>query len=844
MLENHHPAAAQEAAPNYKIVISEHTWNKIRAYQGAILEEAPKQPGVWGENNWRQLGVGQYLASKLAADSITPQKLAALTPAEFLDCLLATKKPLVFAESQVRCDGSDWNKIEASILGDVGVAIPGVTIFDDGYWRGRGVPPGTIYGSQSKKKGSLFVMAAPQLRQSEDGQSLVEPHNNADFCDVTTEDGLLDFDKYYTFLENRLLPGLVNASKEAAARGKKAVVTTPGLGCGQFAGVFAEGEVIHTYLYRALNQLLEKHHHKLGGISALYCNLFVDDKSPYPETYGEIDGGIDLLIGGRGDAPQFPDLSEEWEGKYKTHELVKVVAGDGFSRVGNDANGRVDKTTGKPRHGLGTTDEGAAAQATDALTKMTGVPGEYNPAEGTYRPENNQYWFQCLEHAPFTATGEGQLKVVNSEGDIVEPHNAADDAEVVQLREKLQGELIQQQLKLEGAERERRRVADDKHAVEEEKEDLTLTIDWSRELKEQVKAIFECKKLGGLKDHLKCLMGELPIGDIEEGIDDQVVRFRFQSPKDLKAARKKLTLVEKGQLLFMPDSLVELENLGSANALMGASGNALSRSERKIVGAENGRLLSFSSVEGMQRIKHKFVPPIEEVVEQIKVQVQGLEEIQKKRAAQDVPDNRRSTLADNVTTLMNALYGEYRDAEQDRAAIAEEQLRNLLGIVKQLAEGKATLKDLEGYEKKARQSPDFWRNFGFLVAKVIASAALFVLAAAATLTVMALVTQAIDGFSWMGDGSIVDTVLDCIQKPLTVAIAGVATVAWGGSMSFFAAKSIEHERWHGMSFKCDVKERTRVENVEVDVQEQVLQGMTDEIYKQQEDKSVRVAPAV
>ena len=54
-----------------------------------------------------------------------------LTVDEFIDLLVGTKRPQIFAESAVHGDGSDWNRIELSILGDISIAVP-VTVFDDG----------------------------------------------------------------------------------------------------------------------------------------------------------------------------------------------------------------------------------------------------------------------------------------------------------------------------------------------------------------------------------------------------------------------------------------------------------------------------------------------------------------------------------------------------------------------------------------------------------------------------------------------------------------------------------------------------------------------------------------
>jgi hypothetical protein len=57
--------------------------------------------------------------------------LKTLTGATFLDALINTKVPQIFAESAVAGDGTDWNLIELGILGDISIAVP-VTVFDNG----------------------------------------------------------------------------------------------------------------------------------------------------------------------------------------------------------------------------------------------------------------------------------------------------------------------------------------------------------------------------------------------------------------------------------------------------------------------------------------------------------------------------------------------------------------------------------------------------------------------------------------------------------------------------------------------------------------------------------------
>ena len=64
---------------------------------------------------------GNFLKDHL--DGVHPGKL---TTIEFIELLVRTKRPQIFAESALHGDGSDWSLIELSILGDISVSGPGL----------------------------------------------------------------------------------------------------------------------------------------------------------------------------------------------------------------------------------------------------------------------------------------------------------------------------------------------------------------------------------------------------------------------------------------------------------------------------------------------------------------------------------------------------------------------------------------------------------------------------------------------------------------------------------------------------------------------------------------------
>ena len=78
------------------------------------------------------LQAGSAFAGKRLKDNLAGLESATLTEAGFLDALLNTKPPQIFAESAVAGDGSDWNLTELGILGDISIAVR-VTVFDNGH---------------------------------------------------------------------------------------------------------------------------------------------------------------------------------------------------------------------------------------------------------------------------------------------------------------------------------------------------------------------------------------------------------------------------------------------------------------------------------------------------------------------------------------------------------------------------------------------------------------------------------------------------------------------------------------------------------------------------------------
>ncbi len=283
---------------------------------------------------------------------------ARMTTSEFIEQLLRTKRPQIFAESSVDGDGSDWTPGELSILGDISFAVP-ATVFDDGRHSNPKVHPVPF-------DATLLYVPGALLRNG-------RGKTPADWDEVTIN-GHINPEAYYSLYERRLLPGFLYADELAKSNGRQAFVTIPGLGCGQFAGQF-RGQ-LGEELRKTLIRFIEKHVDHLPHIRAVYYD-------PYSECQNErveIDH-ISLLVrpltkGNTGKSQLCQPQAYEDEGDdFSTCELFSFVAWDHVSWPGNDFY-----------IGSRTTDDGVKAAATSSMFAMTGIEGQYNPKTNLYDP--------------------------------------------------------------------------------------------------------------------------------------------------------------------------------------------------------------------------------------------------------------------------------------------------------------------------------------------------------------------------------------------------------------------------------------------------------------------------
>lgn len=336
---------------NYQIIASEHTIENFQGYWTKAQSSLT------------------YCGARFCAE-IVQQKASAKDWKAGLECLLNTKDPQFFAESALYGDGRDWNQTELSILGDISIGVP-VTVFDDA----RHYDPDV----HTIPFTAELVYTPGALLRNDRG---VTP---ADWEDVTTNDQL-DSAKFTQLYKRRLIPVFKYIQQRAFQLDKKAIVTIPGLGCGQFSGPFCGelGQHIEDVLVTILRELSSE----LSEIEVVYFD-------PYSEctTKTQNFGLVQLRTRPLQNTPQpcsqlcHPVQFEEGEDDFNQHHLFSLVAWDHVSWPGNDFFA-----------GVRATDDGVKAAATDSMLQLTGYEGEYCKFRNAYRP-SSEYgtWGELVE---------------------------------------------------------------------------------------------------------------------------------------------------------------------------------------------------------------------------------------------------------------------------------------------------------------------------------------------------------------------------------------------------------------------------------------------------------------
>ncbi|MCP4437604.1 MAG: hypothetical protein GY810_01540 [Aureispira sp.] len=322
---------------SYKVILHPETLAKTRTYQKALVEGQKK--------------AGSFLLKKLYGKNISK-----LSIEEFIEAIVQTKQPQIFAESAVYGDGKDWNLEELSILGDISIAVP-LTVFDNG---AHSYP----LVHKTPFEGMLMYTPGALLRNGKN-------YTPADWNEVVKGQNI-DDEGYYNLYKRRLLPVFLYVN--TLSQNQKAVLTIPGLGCGMFAGQF-KGQ-LGAKLDQVLSRFLQECGALLPNIKAVYYDPYQECQNRREEWHG-ISYLVRPLTHNNQGKSQLSrvEILEDAQDDFSDCKLYSIVAWDHVSWPGNDFY-----------VGSRATDDGVKAAATSSMWSMTGVEGAYSTFKNKYNP--------------------------------------------------------------------------------------------------------------------------------------------------------------------------------------------------------------------------------------------------------------------------------------------------------------------------------------------------------------------------------------------------------------------------------------------------------------------------
>ena len=293
---------------------------------------------------------------------------------QWVDCFLKSKMTKVCAESEVNnlSKNGNWTSAEFKILAEINMSVP-VLAYDNGVW---GLNP-----KMNKPPLETTLLGVP-------GPLLKKPKKSPDYAEVV-KDRKINIEQYNQMIERRFLNLLAQANKAAKNSGKKAFITMPGVGCGCFAGDFKK--TITQTFRNAFVALLKKHGHKFKHIEAIYFDAF-EGLKPSVEI---IHGITFLTLTSKSNPSALKQLSPLPE-EHKDCQHFTVLAWDALSWPGNDY-------WGDSRH----TDDGAKGAATDVMSRLSGLKGEYSETDKRYVRTDKQKW------AAFRPTWKQRLSAID-----------------------------------------------------------------------------------------------------------------------------------------------------------------------------------------------------------------------------------------------------------------------------------------------------------------------------------------------------------------------------------------------------------------------------------------------
>jgi hypothetical protein len=351
----------------HRYLITDATLEQVKNYQQALINGS--NPGTYLQGS-----INYFLADLRNQKEFDPEKeltaedreiLKKVPEAAFLQVLMNTRHPTIYAERYPPGSGRFWNEEEYHILGKICSSTDDVEVYDNGCW-GDNPNVGDGRYKDNPHQISLFCIPGAILK-----------NNFPDHAVVVEGDQIVE-QQYKTLYKEKLLVVFQQANDYAKKEGKKVFITTPTIGDGYFAGIF-RGKTAE-YFHNTIQELLSEHP-EWNNIGCVWIDAFdskLSSDTPIGSTKLRIrntgphasNGSHTLLsglyqdLGQLSQAEEYAESVEEAE-EFKQYTRAKIFAWDHFSFEGNDwlSNSRVS-------------DEANMASC-NALSILFGKEGEY-----------------------------------------------------------------------------------------------------------------------------------------------------------------------------------------------------------------------------------------------------------------------------------------------------------------------------------------------------------------------------------------------------------------------------------------------------------------------------------
>lgn len=325
------------------------------------------------ETDIRELVEQKKMGSRLY-EVLRKSNIQSLTETELVDALLKTTRPLLFAENidHAQGDGSDWTQHEIMLLGRIARVVKDVTVYSK-----RTLNPSEedIFNEDEQPNATLLFVNGALLVGCEADLKRVVSYDRIEGIDIPKVNEV----KFEKFLEDNLLPSILFANQDAGDQG--AVVTLPVIGGGEFAGGKNSklAKQINDCYVNVVTNLIKKNKEHLPNIKAVVITGIPQRGQHTEKNCPTIYTTPDSI----GLAPVIKNHTEDLIGL----KVYAAIAGDHLSFPGNDGY------AGSPK-----THEGGCSTRTNVYSKITDEPGEFNPENQIYSPDDGNWLDVCEDN--------------------------------------------------------------------------------------------------------------------------------------------------------------------------------------------------------------------------------------------------------------------------------------------------------------------------------------------------------------------------------------------------------------------------------------------------------------